>query len=141
MEENDFTLYLSSNDSTITNTLNTPTKFSIYLKREFRLKGNWKVCLRDISYYRRKEEATFDNICVLCDIVKQSFIFNSFLPVLSRVPTLKPYGKESILIDRPHYVDIIRSQFEHIDITLTDEKLKLVILDNPVYLTLHFKRG
>lgn len=139
-KETEFTLFLSSNDSKDRFPQNEPFRFTIDFLRTYTLTGKWKVCLSDISYYRKKEEGTFNALCVTCDIVKRAYIHDAYAPLLARVPTFRPQGREAVIISTPQYVDVIRSQFQYVEFTLRDEKLRYVSMDKPVFFTIHFKK-
>ena len=139
-EETDFTLFLSNKDSQFQHSDNDTYQFTIFLLREFRLEGKWQVCLRDISYLRNREEGRFNEMCLTCNIVKPAYIFNTYAHVVARVPTFRAFGREAVIISHPQYVDVIRSEFAHLDFQLLDETMRFINLEETVFFTLHLKK-
>ncbi len=138
----DFHLYLSSRDSVDIRKNNDPSDFWIQLPKSYDLEGHWSCCLKEISLtldFTPKSSRLY----VCCDVIEDSYVRDSLLPILRNVEVGSLYKKyKRIEYNRPIYVNVKSQSFQRIRLYLRDENLNPVqFSSNDLHCVLHFKWG
>jgi hypothetical protein len=78
-------LFLSSSDSLNIYPRNTACDFIVELPHIINLAGKWDVALSEL-YYTTSGRLDDEYLLVYCDLCDDSYVYNSFAPILRRLP-------------------------------------------------------
>jgi len=141
MPESDCFFYLSSDFSKKSFGSNSTNFFVNNLKKSYVLKGEWECCLYEAQFNSNFSVNTDQCIYLCCDLVKNSFVADSYKPVLRRIDIQDiSSGQRLTLKYLPYYVDVINTNFNEIAISLLDKNLKPCTLTTPLLCLLHFRK-
>ena len=135
MEQKDFFVFLSSEDSLSYHQDNSPSNFVVELKERLQLIGEWEVGICDFFC-----SETISHKCyIFSDIVDYSYVRNSLEPLLR---TLIPSNSStSYIFPKIFYFPIKVNSLTRIRIYIKDNQLRLLsTLTVPVSVTLHFRK-
>jgi hypothetical protein len=82
----DFYLYLHCGDSLAVHTDNHAGDFVVDLPKTYKLDGHWGCALTEIAMSTHTEQKT-DRLYVCSNLIKESYVKDTFLPMLRSVPT------------------------------------------------------
>ena len=132
-------MFISSDDSKIFHTNNKYYDFIVELGRTYqfldnspwRSKNQWFVALQDINLQSNKKDddlSLIDDIIVSCDFIVPSFVKGTELRILRQV-TLNENAQLDT-INHPYYMQVNRTHFSNIKITLLDKNLQRLSVGN-----------
>ena len=135
MEQKDFFIFLSSEDSLSYHQDNAPFNFIVELKERVQLIGEWEVGICDFFCSETIPEKCY----IFSDIVDYSYVRNSLEPLLR---SLMPSNASSTFIfPKIFYFPIKINSLSRIRIYIKDNQLKLLsTLTGTVSVTLHFRK-
>ncbi len=145
MDKTEHYVFLSSNDSSGTNTANTPFDFTVSLPTRIILEGGpWSCALLQASFKDSSPEQGCGMMIFLCDLVEESYIRDHSLPVLDIAYDLRRRKKISQVIEiaNPLYHPITRKYIDSIRVWIKDELTLSDCTDlvEPVRCILHLKK-
>jgi hypothetical protein len=84
----------------------------------------------------------FKSVYLYSDIVTPRPVGDYYVPLLRTLPAERlKHDDVHIIYEKPHYIPLIRSQFNSLEILITSEKGKEISFDEGhVIVTLHFRR-
>ena len=137
---NDFYLHLSSGDSLATHVNNHAGDFLVDLPRTYVLEGQWECALMEVTFLSDLEKST-KRIYVCCDLVDQSYVRGTSLPILRPIDIIEN-EKVDLVFNPPYYLRIHHQTFSRIRISIRDENLHPCRFKiDRLYCTLHFRNG
>lgn len=137
----DFYLYISSRDCVNIRKNNSPSDCWIQFPRAYTLEGEWVCALKEISLTCNfKPKSTRLYLC--CDILEESYVGETSLPVLKNVEIQNKYQKLlSVEFANPSYVTVNVTSLNTLRLYLLDERLQIVKFDsNDLHCVLHLKK-
>ena len=135
MEEKDFFIFLSSEDSLSYHKDNVPSNFIVELKERHQLIGEWEV---GICYFFCSENIS-QKCYIFSDIVDYSYVRNSLEPLLRTLIPSSP--SSSYIFPKIFYFPIKVNSLSRIRIYIKDNQLRLLsTLTAAVTVTLHFRK-
>ena len=137
----DIYFFISSQDSVNVSKNNDPSDFWIQLPKPYTLEGDWVCSVQELSLTLDfKPKSTRLYLC--CDLVEDSYVFNSLLPVLRNVEVhtlYKKYKTKEYL--HPTYIKVKSKNFQKIRLYLVDQQLKPVqFMSNDLHCVIHLKK-
>ena len=127
MDRNQYYLFLASEDSSEYFPNNKGYDFTIELPRILELEGKWECALINFSTDKKSEDLS--DMYVFCDIVQESYVRNSNLPILTVVRYVtKRKFEHNLTVDHVLYHKISRSNISSLRIYITDSDLNNVSL-------------
>lgn len=137
----DIYFFISSQDSVDLNSNNDPSDFWIQLPKPYLLEGDWVCSLKEISLtldFKPKSARLY--LC--CDLVEDSYVFNTLLPVLSNVEVQSRYKKfKATEYTHPAYIKVKSKNFQRIRLYLLDQELKPVqFTSNDLHCVIHLMK-
>jgi len=135
----DFYLHLYCGDSLATHVNNHAGDFLVNLPRSYRLQGRWECALTEITFVSQLERLTH-RVYVCCDLVDQSYVKETSLPVLQSID-IDADEKVDLIFNPSYYLKINRQDLSRIQIFIRDDKLNPCRFKvDRLYCTLHFRR-
>lgn len=135
----DFYLHLYCGDSLVTHVNNHAGDFIVDLPRSYRLQGQWECALTEMTFVSQFERMTH-RVYVCCDLVDQSYVKETSLPLLRSID-IDADEKVDLIFNPAYYLKINRQDLNRIQIFIRDDAL------NPcrfkierLYCTIHFRR-
>jgi hypothetical protein len=127
----DFYMFLSSLDSNDLYPDNTSNSFKVNLRKNLKLEGSWSVGL---IRFKCNFETPPVAAHIECDICQESYVFNTYRPVLNVIyPKFKRYIEPFYEVA---YVPIITNTFGKLKISIRGGECV-----GPVFCVLHFKKN
>jgi len=142
MEQQQFHLYLSSEDSKDLYPNNKPSSFVVQLPKTICLKGMWMCALCEVQY-NHEAARSHENIYICSDLCEGSIVGKRMFPVLRQVFTK---GKKSRRLTQEqysqlYYVKVTKEEFNTITIHIKDRNGDEVsFLTQELNCILHFKK-
>lgn len=101
-------------------------------RRVHRFEGDFPMSLKP----------AFKSVYLYCDIVTPRPVGDFMVPLLRTLPAERLKNRDvHIVYEKPHYIPLIRPQFNSLEILITSEKGKEISFDNGhVIVTLHLRR-
>ena len=115
-------LFVSSKDCKTIFPGNNPAGFTVQLPRLLNLKGNWICALTEI-YLDNKIVGTPKQVTVSTDLIEESYIRDTQLPVLRRIPVETNKDIE-FTFSNPYYLKVVQNQVHRIHLNLRDRDLQ-----------------
>lgn len=112
-------LYLSSQDSLYIHQNNKSADFTIDLPKTLHLKGDWELALINVQCNISRKAPFY----VLCNVVDQSYVRNTQLPILEHLYPAK-IGPQQLSIASPSYHRIACPSIQHLRIYIKDSQLQ-----------------
>ena len=135
MEQKDFFIFLSFEDSLSYHQDNTPSNFVVELKERLQLIGEWEVGICDFFC----SETISQKFCIFSDIVDYSYARNSLEPLL--LTLIPSNSSSSYIFPKIFHFPINVNSLTRIRIYIKDNQLWLLsTLTDPVSVTLHFRK-
>ena len=120
MEE--FYLYLYCGESISTHVNNHPGDFVVDLPKTYLLEGRWECALTELTLHPQTERRT-ERLYLCSDLVQDSYLKNTFLPVLRSVdPTQE--GTLDLEFGRPYYTRMRQMELNRVRIFIRDDRLQ-----------------
>ena len=137
----DHYMYLHSRDSLALYPKNSPGECWIQLPKRYTLEGQWSCALIDVSL-----DCDFtprsNRLYLCCDIVEDSYVRGTSLPVLRNIEVNVRYKKlKTELFPHPLYIPVKRTQLHLVKLYLLDNQLNPVnFKENDLHCVLHLKQ-
>lgn len=137
----DLHLYLSSQDSLDIRKNNNPSDFWIQFPRTYTLEGHWMCAVKEISFTSNFTPKS-SRLYLCCDIVEESYVRETSLPVLRNIEIQSRYKKlKASEFSSPTYVPVKVTNLNTIRLYLLDEHLNQVeFQSSDLHCVLHLKR-
>ena len=138
----DFYLYLSSRDSLDVRKNNNPSDFWIQFPKTYALKGQRMCALKQISLTCNfKPQAQRLYLC--CDIVEESYVRNTTLPILGNIEIPNRYKKfKCETFEEGIYLPVNVTNLSNVRLYLLDADLHPVQFESEdLHCILHFKQN
>lgn len=103
-------LFLSSTDCLKTHPANSPWDFTVDLKHNVHLKGEWEIALMEINY-----EGPSTKLYIFSDLCSDSHVGNNYLPLLRIV-------QHSSSFKNPYFIPVPRDFVDRIRVYIRTEK-------------------
>ena len=141
MNEDCYYLFLSPTDSSGLFPNNTLNDFTVQLPRMMTLNGLWTCGLVDLTFNNSESEGS-EVIFIACDICQESYLQNSYLPILRRITTPSTsQGRYDISFSNPYYIPVSRDNVESIRVYIRNENLDTYSFKSGTFTcTLHLRR-
>ena len=117
----DFYLYLHCGDSLAAHTDNHAGDFVVDLPKTYKLDGHWGCALTVIAMSTHTEQKT-DRLYVCSNLIKESYVKDTFLPMLRSVPTT---NEETLDLEfsTPYYTPIRHRGLNRVRIFMRGDRL------------------
>lgn len=137
----EFYVYLNSQDSTNLRKNNSPSEFFVQFPKSYQLEDLWKCALIEVTLTCDFKPRS-SRLYVCCDIVQDSYVRNTSLPVLRNIEISGRYNRiKTETFTNPVYTRIKVHTLDSIRIVLKDENLNPIIFEsNDFHCLLHFKK-
>jgi hypothetical protein len=134
-------LYLNSQDSIDIRKKNSPSDFWIQFPKVFSFEGDWVCGLREISFTCDFTPKT-SRLYLCCDIVEESYVRGTLLPVLRNLEVQSHYQKLKFEdFTSPLYIRIKAVNLNTIRLYMVDEYLNpLEFKSNDLHCVLHLRK-
>lgn len=134
-----FYLHLYCGDSLTTHVNNRATDFVVDLPRTYVLNSEWECALTEIAFVPSFERIT-RRIYICSDVIEQSYVRNTSLPVLRSIPVSD--NENTDLVFNPlFYFKIQRQDMSRVQIFIRDDQLQPCrFKSDQLYCTLHFRQ-
>lgn len=114
---------------------NKPCHFRTVIKIPLVLRGIWKVALLEIGF--QQQNPIHQNLYIYCSVCSGTIVDGEVTQLLRRLYT---DDHCYYVFELPHYVDVIKTEVNVIEIQIRDDTGQIVtLLTQPVSLTLQFK--
>jgi hypothetical protein len=134
-----FYLYLSCNDSKLLFPKNKANNFTVNLRRNINLDGEWECGLKEI--YFRGKTTTNSIIYAVCDSCERSYVSNDYIPLLRRITLPRLSGGYSEAFADTYYKRVTEKELSDITISIrgVDGDLFKGMASRSLLCVLHFK--
>ena len=139
---NEMYMFLSSRDSLEFFPGNRAHRFEIKLPGPLRLEGRWKCALTELVYFPSFTGDRPKQIYVCCDLVHDSYVADTMLPVVRTVPVPTAIStKTSLTFPQNYYFSLSRTEIQYINVFVKDQDLNdPEFSQEPLSCTLHLVR-
>ena len=115
-------------------------KFKVHLQLPLYFYGKWKVALTEFHATEFVKSSNIGRIYVYTNLCKESIVFGEERPLLRRLEKNRK-AKWDFTFDTPFYIPVKKQEFREFKIYIKRDRDKdATELNNPMYLTLHFKQ-
>lgn len=134
----EFYLYLYCGDSLKTQVDNHAGNFVVDLPKTYQMPGDWECALTELSTPTLTEEPS-NRLYICTDIVEESHVRNSFLPVLRSIGSREEYFDLDFV--RPYYFKVRFEDMNRLRMFIRGDDLQpLRFKVDHLYCTLHFRK-
>ena len=132
-------MFLSSQDSLEYFPENKAHRFGIKLPGVMHLEGRWKCALTELVYFPQFTGERPKELYVCCDLVQDSYVADSMLPVMRKVAVPTAIStKTSLTFPQNYYFPVSRKEIQYINLFVKDHGLKdPSFAQEPLSCTLH----
>ena len=114
-------------------------RFRVYFPNPYVLDGTWECPLLEATFVPKLTTPT-RRIYVCCDLVNNSYIRDSYIPVLQSLSVLNE-DITDVTFENPMYRRVKGGIGQHIEISMRDDNLKIYrFKDDRVFCLVHFRR-
>ena len=134
----EFYLYLYCGDSLATHANNHAGDFVVDLPKTYLLGRQWECALTEISLFTETEVSNL-RLYFCADHVEETYVRNSFLPILRSFDTSEGYL--DLEFTRPYYMGVRMGELNQVRISIRGDDLQPCRFKvDRVYCTLHLRR-
>ena len=114
-------------------------RFRVYFPNPYVLDGTWECALLNVSFVPKLTTPT-RRIYVCCDFVDNSYVKDSYIPVLHSLSVLNE-NVTDVTFENPIYHRVIGGIGQQIEISMRDDNLEICyFIDDHVFCLVHFRR-
>ena len=135
-------MFLSSRDSLEFFPENKAHSFEVKLPGTLKLEGRWKCALTELVYVPQFTGERPKQIYVCCDLVQDSYVADSMLPIMRKVAVPTAIGtRTSLTFPQNYYFPLARNEIQYINVYVKDHNLNAPeFSQEPLSCTLHLVR-
>ena len=134
-----FCVFVNSEDSLNIFNDNAGGRFRVYFPNPYVLDRTWECALLEVTFVPMLTAPT-RRIYVCCDFVDNSYVRDTYIPVLQSLSVLSE-GVTDVTFENPIYYQVRGGIGQHIEISMRDDNLEIWhFKDDHVFCLAHFRK-